>query len=461
MASSSYDLTRARLPQLLRKHAGAKSTELAALAKVSTPTMVRMLNAMGSDVLRLGKARATRYFLRRTLNGKNASIHVYGIDEEGIPIQVQDLHLIAPHGTVMDVASMGWPMDAEFASGIWPDGLPYPLQDMHPQGFLGRQFARREGVPLGVSSNPKEWSDDDILTILLAKGTDTSGNLLLGDHALQTWLEHKATPQKMFTPDTILAGYCNYAEQASAMGVAGSSAGGEFPKFTALRGLDGSKTPHVIVKFSADDRSATVQRWSDLLVCEHLALQAVRGIPTLQSANSRILQHSGRTFLELERFDRHGLFGRSPLCSLAALEASIMPATSTDWGDAGDKMHAVGWLTQETAYILRTLWAFGKLIANTDMHKGNVSFSPLLPMQVSPVYDMLPMAYAPLAGGEIPVTTYAPSLPLPKDREAWLVASKAALYFWQMAGEDERVSLPFRVICKANGEELTRLASLA
>ena len=207
MTSSSYDIKRTQLPRLLRRHPGSSSTELAAFAKVSTPTMVRMLNAMGADVLRLGKARATRYFLRRTLNGKNATIPVYAIDEQGIPNQVEELHLIAPHGTVFDVGRMGWPMEQEFATGVWPDGLPYPLQDMFPQGYLGRQFARREGVQLGVSSNPKEWSDDDILTILLAKGTDTSGNLLLGDQALQTWLQHKASTQKMFSQDTILAGY--------------------------------------------------------------------------------------------------------------------------------------------------------------------------------------------------------------------------------------------------------------
>lgn len=92
----------------------------------------------------------------------------------------------------------------------------------------------------------------------------------------------------------------------------------------------------MIVKFSAADSSSTVQRWADLLVCEHLALEAVRSIPGVQSARSRILRHQGRTFLEVERFDRHGLFGRSPLCSLETLEASLLAKTSTDWGDAGE-----------------------------------------------------------------------------------------------------------------------------
>jgi hypothetical protein len=395
------------------------------------------------------------------LRGQISAAPVYAINPAGVPALVGQLALIAPRGTVLDVAGMGWPTEQEFAQGVWPDGLPYPLQDMRPQGYLGRQFARLECKALGVSPNPREWSDDDALVILLARGVDTSGNLILGDAALDTWLESKAKPQAVLSEADTPAGYASYAEQASAGGIAGSSAGGEFPKFTALRDLLGAGTPHVIVKFSANDRSATVQRWSDLLVCEHLALQAIRALPGIQSANSRVLQHGGRTFLEVERFDRHGLFGRSPLCSLDTLEASLLPTTSTDWGDAGDKMRAQGWLAAEAAAQLRIIWAFGKLIGNTDMHKGNVSFVPGTPMQVAPVYDMLPMAYAPLAGGEIAKSRYAPGLPTPRDRDAWLAAGVAACAFWQVAAQDLRISAPFRDVCRENLAELQRLMKLA
>jgi hypothetical protein len=327
MPPKTLDIPRAQLPRLLQSNPGSKSTELAAMAQVSAPTMVRMLGEAGDSVLRLGKARATRYFLRRTLRGLPASAPVYAINRDGVPSQVGQLELIAPRGTVLDVAAMGWPIEQEFAQGVWPDGLPYPLQDMKPQGFLGRQFAHQESKALGVPPNPREWSDDDVLVILLSRGTDTSGNLIVGDRALDLWLHNKASAQNVLGQEDTLAGYLAYAEQASARGMAGSSAGGEFPKFTVLRELQGAHTPHAIVKFSANDRSDTVQRWSDLLVCEHLALQAVRTIPQITSASSRVLQHGGRTFLEVERFDRHGLFGRSPLCSLDALEASILPTS--------------------------------------------------------------------------------------------------------------------------------------
>ncbi len=461
MPPKTLTLPRAQLPLLLQRNPGTKSPELAAMAQVSTPTMVRILKEMESEVVRVGQARSTRYFLRRTLRGQTSAAPVYAVNREGVAHQAGQLALIAPRGTCLDVQSMGWPVEQEFAQGVWPDGLPYPLQDMRPQGFLGRQFAQLESKALAVSPNPKEWGDDDVLHILLSRGVDTSGNLIVGDAALHLWLEAKARPQTVLTDDEAPTCYVAYAEQAAARGIAGSSAAGEFPKFTAMRHVQDAQTPHVIVKFSANDASSTVQRWSDLLVCEHLALQAISTIPGIRSARSRVLQQGGRTFLEVERFDRHGMFGRSPLCSLDTLEASILPTTSTDWGDAGDKLHAQGWLSAADAVQLRTIWAFGKLIANADMHKGNVSFVPSTPMQVAPVYDMLPMAYAPLAGGELPKADYAPGLPAPKDRAAWLAASQAAQVFWNSAVQDARISSGFRAICKANLDELDRLLRLA
>jgi hypothetical protein len=92
------------------------------------------------------------------------------------------------------------------------------------------------------------------------------------------------------------------AEQAVGAGVAGSSAAGEFPKFTAAREFERSATPHIIVKFSAADDSPAVRRWADLLVCEPLALECARRLPGVESARSRIVQYGGRTFLEVERY---------------------------------------------------------------------------------------------------------------------------------------------------------------
>jgi hypothetical protein len=460
------ETARDQLNQLLRRNPSAKAANLARLAQVSLPTMHRILKELGSEVVRTGRAGHTCYYLRRSLKGLLGDVPVYAVDGAGNATQVGVIKLLEPQGTWLDVAAMGWPVDAEFALGTWPNGLPYPLQDMRPQGFLGRLFAQNEAKALGVSANPKEWSDDDVLHVLLQKGVDTSGNLIIGDTALQSWLDAKAQPASALMPQTLAQSYVNMAEGVTERGVAGSSAAGEFPKFTAVRDLSGSQTSHVIVKFSGTDASNTVQRWADLLVCEHLALQAIRVITGVQSARSRIIQAQGRTFLEVERFDRHGLFGRSPLCSLDTIESAILNKTSADWGQAGDLLLAQGWIDPHAPALLRAIWAFGKLIGNADMHKGNVSFVPVSNLagpvfQVAPVYDMLPMMYAPLPGGELPAPVFNPSLPTPKDREAWLLAYPAARSFWQNAADDQRISGSFREMCARNGAELERLRGVA
>ncbi|MDQ8208272.1 HipA domain-containing protein [Coraliomargarita sp. SDUM461003] len=54
----------------------------------------------------------------------------------------------------------------------------------------------------------------------------------------------------------------------------------------------------------------------------------------------------------------------------------------------------------------------GELIANTDMHWGNLSF--FLPEQspypLAPVYDMLPMRFRPSSTGEVIERTFEPTL---------------------------------------------------
>lgn len=451
---------RDQLPALLRRQPGARAAELAAQAGVSQPTLSRMLRELAGEVLALGQGPRRRYYGRRSLRGQAGSFPVYAVDRGGRAAQVGTLELVAPEGTVLDVAAMGWPVHEEFHDGLWP-GLPYPLQDMRPQGFLGRSFARHVAATLGVSDNLRDWGDDDLLHILTQRGVDTSGNLIVGEGALQRWLAAKSEAPALIEVADMAATYAQYADQASALGALGSSAAGEFPKFTALRALAGSETPHVIVKFSGAEGTGTVRRWADLLCCEHLALEQVRRLPGVPAARTRLLQVQGRTLLEAERFDRHGLQGRSALCSLETLDAALLARTGEDWGLIAAALRAQGWITSDTERQIRLVWTYGRLVANTDMHKGNLSFVPGLPMAMAPVYDMLPMLYAPLGGGELPRVNYAPGLPTPREREVWLEAAAAALAFWESAAQDTRISAEFRGICADNRQVLMRLLDLA
>lgn len=445
---------------LLRLHPGAKARQLAEWMQISQPTLSRLLAAAGDAVLPIGAGPRRRYFGRRTLRGLPGTVPLYAVNHEGQVRQQGILQLTETEGSVLDVAAMGWPVEAEFTEGVWP-GLPYPLQDMRPQGFLGRHFARHWAQDLGVSPNPGEWHDDDVLYILTQRGSDASGNLILGDIALQRWLQAKAEPVALISEAQTAQIYAQKASQASALGAVGSSAAGEFPKFTALRALAGSLTSHVIVKFSGTQGAGAVQRWADLLVCEHLALETIRRHLGMASARSRILCADGRTLLEIERFDRHGDFGRSPLCSLETMDAAMLAKSSNDWGVLGERLFALGWVSAETVQQIRLIWQFGQLIGNTDMHKGNLSFVPGRPMTLAPVYDMLPMMYAPLPGGEVPTPRYQPLLPVPQARATWLQACTAAQAFWQIASNDARISPEFQHTLQYNLLELERLKAMA
>jgi hypothetical protein len=122
------------------------------------------------------------------------------------------------------------------------------------------------------------------------------------------------------------------------------------------------------------------------------------------------------------------------------------------------------YISADTQQRINRLWHFGRLIANSDMHEGNLAFVPGAeggpPLELAPAYDMLPMLYAPVRGVELPQREFTPSLPLPAESDDWLAAVDAAMAFWHTAAADERISAGFRAVCKANGKELRRLRGL-
>jgi hypothetical protein len=244
-----------------------------------------------------------------------------------------------------------------------------PLYDIRPQGFLGRQFALAEHEQLGVSPNAEEWSDDDIVFVLSRAGTDAIGNLLLGDAAYQRWLQSKLAPAEPVTEAELGEHYAKRAQDALLAGVAGSGAGGEFPKFTAMR-QKGLRRPHVLVKFSG-------------------AAGAPRSSAGPTSARTRVKNHAGRVFLEAERFDREGVHGRLPVCTLDSLNAAFLGAGTTDWTRLSAQLDRRALLEPGIVQAVEHLWWFGRLVANTDMHLANLSFHVAPKLRLAPAYDML------------------------------------------------------------------------
>ena len=246
-------------------------------------------------------------------------------------------------------------------------------------------------------------------------------------------------------------------------GRAGSSAGGELPKFTARRALAGAATAEVIVKFSGVADAPFTQRWADLLVCEHLALRRVPALGAVCTAATRLVQAGGRSFLESERFDRVGAWGRRPLVSLRALNGHLLGLASQDWRLHAARLAALGLIDATTVGAIVRLWWCGRLVANNDMHLGNLSFHPQAGrLHLAPAYDVLPMAFAPLPGGEVPETSWDFELPMPAEFAAWQAAADAALLFWADAASDVRISTGFRARASARASALAqRFASRA
>ncbi|MEO8152981.1 MAG: type II toxin-antitoxin system HipA family toxin YjjJ [Rhizobacter sp.] len=451
-------LARERLETVLSRRAPVSAPDLAASLDISLATARRVLEEQPQHILAAGNARRRRYAMRRALRGNAHPPRLYAIDPKGRATEAGSLSLIRPQGSHLTLDEAIWPVPAESRDGWW-DGLPYPLLDMRPQGYMGRLFAHAHSHDLQLDPDPNKWSDDDVLVALSREGGDLAGNLVLGEVAFTREQARHAEPPTPLSARKLGIGYGALAEQALATGTAGSSAGGEFPKFTALRDISGAQTPHVIVKFSGTERSGTVERWSDLLVCEHLALESLRGVDSIEVAASRVVQHGGRTFLESERFDRHGLWGRSPLVSLMSLDAALLGAETHDWPVLAQRLAALGLLTTEQVQQVTHLWWFGRLIANTDMHTGNLSFRPQGTLAIAPAYDMLPMMYAPLPGGELPRRDFQPTAPRPEQRGPWMTAARAALKFWRRAAKDARISDAFRAICLLNAQRLQDLAS--
>lgn len=445
------------LERLLRPRGPLGLAEIAASLGCSTKTAQRLVAAAGGAVVAAGQTRRRRTAWRREVRGQRVEAPVYRINAEGRPQLVGTLRPIWPQGCHLDDISPAWPTPEEALDG-WYDGLPYPLYDLRPQGFLGRAFARRHAADLGLSPDPRDWDDDGLLMGLGAFGDDLPGELLIGDPALRRFLDDRLNLAPPIGEAELPTAYAALAAQAMDGALPGSSAGGEFPKFTVARELPGMATPQCVVKFSGADDSATVQRWRDLLVCEHLAAQALGG----QSARTRLLAHAGRHFLESERFDRVGPHGRRGVVSLESVNAGLVGEGTNDWTRVATALASLGLLSAEDAERVAERQLFGQLIGNSDMHGGNLGFfHDAVGLRLAPSYDQLPMRYAPQAGGEVLSPPLTPSLPLPAERERWQRVAPLALAFWRMAAGDSRISPAFRPLCAGNASALERAMALA
>lgn len=369
--------------------------QLAEKMAVSQATLSRAIQLLGNQVMRFGPYRSIHYALRRPLLAI-PDIPIHRVTPEG---RVEALGQLSP------VQPTGYVMTHSDGSASHSEGFPWWLDDMRPQGFLGRAFVAAQAEPLGLPPRLGDWQEEHILRALLSQpGNDAIGNLIVGDAGRQHFIQR---PEPVALPSAALgAAYAERARQALSGEAPASSAGGEQPKFgTYAETTNGPR--HVLVKFSLDVGKGTdnpiAQRWRDLLLAEHHALTLLRE-SGIAAVATRILDHGPQRFLEVERFDRIGPHGRRGLVSLSAMDAEFIGLGRGGWPVMTARLLAERHIASEAHQAACLLHAFGTLIGNTDMHPGNLSFvtDGGRPYELAPAYDMLPMAFAPRNSGELP-----------------------------------------------------------
>ena len=426
-----------RLFRVLRTGGLRSGREIQQALGISQPVMSRLMREAGPRVRRFGRSVATCYALSHEIAGLGRDAPVFRVDEQGRPNR---------HGVLHFLAGGEYWWERESGNGQAFRGLPPFMEDMRPQGYIGRGFPARY-PELRLPGRVSDWNDDHHTIALARRGEDCIGNLIVGEESLDRFIAEK--PRSYARAD-----YPNLAKGALT-DQPGSSAGGEHPKFGVY-----SEGRHVLVKFAGGD-GAAADRWRDLLICEHLALKMLRemGVP---APGSEWFDLDGIRYLEVDRFDRIGERGRRGVISLHAVNNHYLGDHPDHWSRAGQRILAESSLSISSADAQRLIWldTFGDLIGNTDRHFGNVTFfaeearEPTLTL--APVYDMLPMVFAP-AGANLIERNFVARPPTALNLHLWNDVAIDALKYWSSLAEEEQLSSNFRQISKECRETLARL----
>ena len=416
------------------------SPEIQQRFRYSQPTASRLLAQLGDRIAAIGNARARRYTKIRDVRGLGGDFPIFKIDTEGNAHQIGILYAVAQDHFLWK------PLNAKeqlFRS------LPWFIADLHPEGFVGRAFVRQLHEKFGLPPRSVDWNEDHALSALARRGEDTMGNLVIGQESIERYFRMARELPTPIREEEINQAYLRLAQEAVDGQPAGSSAGGEQPKFTAIVQRLGTAR-NVLVKFSPPVSTEEGRRWADLLICEHHALQVIQN-SGISAAQSTIIEAGERVFMEVVRFDRTGVLGRMPIISLRAIDNEFY-GFQDNWINAANRMANDGRLSPQDARSLRWLSVFGGLIGNNDQHFGNASLIMLdsdKQYRLAPAYDVLPMAYRPVDGAVSLRPLNAPTV-APRASNEWPSALESASQFWNQTKSDIRISEKFRDICSEN-----------
>jgi hypothetical protein len=408
----------------------ASSREIQAYTGYSQTAVARKIRDMADSIVKIKQGRSIRYALAVNAFGADDRMPLFMVDPHGNNTVVADIRPLA-HGGFFVRPRTGCPelLLGGFRTGVY-DNLPYFLDDLRPQGFLGRQIAAELARQSDeFPQDPRDWGIHHVGRYLVSNGDDLPGNFLFGQNAHLRLRQHPFP----ITSDQ----YPEAAENVLRGRLPGSSAGGEQPKFTAYSEDIGS---HVIVKFSPQGDTEIARRWKDILITEYHATEVLReqGYP---AAETRIFEVDNRIFLESTRFDRTGEFGRLSLISLQSVDAEFV-GLGSDWPRVLNDLYRQGLFSWQHVFDTEIIWLFGRLINNTDMHLGNLSLAiDGNVFRLRPVYDMCSMGFAPTSG-EVKPYEFTPRRieTINLDPEHFDMVSGYARDFWQAVADDSRIT---------------------
>jgi len=411
-------------------HGPASSREIQAKTGLSQTAVSRQLRKMGDSVIRLPSGRSPRYAMSCNAFGGDDQLPLVMVDAHGNTVTVAIVRPLAHGGFFVEPAT-GMPpvLLGDRGDGLYDD-LPYFLSDLSPQGFLGRQIAaemssRSDEFP----TDPRHWNTDHIGRYLISNGDDLSGNIKFG---------HQAHLRVRRKPDVVgINDYPALADSVMNGVIPGSSAGGEQPKFTAYCG---KRSAHVIVKFSPQGDSAVARRWRDILITEYHATEALHKYE-FPAAETELIEMDGRLFLESQRFDRTGEYGRMSMISLQSIDAEFT-GLGSDWPRVMNALQRRKLVSWQHVFDAKVLWGFGRLINNTDMHLGNLSLAiEGNVFRLLPVYDMCSMGFAPKGGDVLPYNFVPPDIASTiSDEVVFEGIRQMANSFWERVVNDNRIS---------------------
>ena len=427
---------RSQLIRTLLQRGAMRAGELQESLGISRATLSRQVARAGDQVQRYGAARATVYATRRQI----ANASAWPLYRIGADAQVEILGSLEAIGRGQFALRPQHALPAlmpapQFAAGIFPD-LPWFLDDLRPQGFLGRHFAHRLATVLNVPSDLTRWNGDHVITALVHAGEDLTGDLVLGEASLQRALAAADCSTGAIAPTEREQVYPSLAAAALAGEPVGSSPGGEQQKFTTILRLSHGRES-LIVKFSQAQGNPVAERWASLLRAEALAARVLNE-HGIAAADNRVLETGEMIFLESPRFDRTTSLGRRGQVSLAALSSAFYGLADAPWWQLATRLQRDGWISAEDALTLQRVYWYGALIGNSDMHLGNAALQlcDQRPLPLCPVYDMLPMLWRPTAQGSLPERQLIPPLPASGQLDAWRWAASAASVFWARLADE-------------------------